>query len=143
MLIISGATQRFFKRLKRVADYYADNQRPIRTDSEGDELSGYVFIKEELKKAVNEKEETEKSLRKEIQALVEQNKKGEQEKANIHLRANITYKNVAASRCELFECKRLAKSTLQKKENKIREMKVKIVELNSEQKQTEEQLKIE
>ena len=29
MLIISGATQRFFKRLKRVADYYADNQRPI------------------------------------------------------------------------------------------------------------------
>ena len=37
MLIISGATQRFFKRLKRVADYYADNQRPIRTDSEDDE----------------------------------------------------------------------------------------------------------
>jgi len=27
-------SKRFFKRLKRVADYYADNQRPIRTDSE-------------------------------------------------------------------------------------------------------------
>jgi len=26
MLIISGATQRIFKHLKRVADYYADNQ---------------------------------------------------------------------------------------------------------------------
>lgn len=114
-----------------------------------EENSGYVFMNEDLKKVVKEKEETEKTLRNEIQALGEQNEKVEQEKANIQLQAHMFSKKVALSRCERFESKRLAKSTIQKKEKKIREisksrqeMNVEIVELNSKQKETEEKLKI-